>query len=46
MTPAGQTAIHLGLDAGLAELEGASARPGVPKVVVLDDGRALRAAGG
>lgn len=40
LTPAGQTAIHLGLDAGLAELEGASARPGVPKVVVLmTDGR-------
>lgn len=40
LTPAGQTSIHLGLGAGLSELEGASARAGVPKVMVLmTDGR-------
>ncbi|MEO8082587.1 MAG: VWA domain-containing protein [Ardenticatenales bacterium] len=40
LVPAGQTAIHLGLEAGLSELEGPSARAGVPKVVVLmTDGR-------
>lgn len=40
LTPAGQTNFHPALTAALAELEGPTARAGVPKVVVLmTDGR-------